>query len=99
MRQSCQRRGREEAYPVAARGGGLADLADELDHDDLKDVAEGVDLADDRAEVFDRLVLIAVEEHDERVALARRVSLLAVRVACSVSRELQEGQANTRHDT
>ena len=62
------------SYPLARRA--AADLADELDDDELQALREGADLVNDPAQVVDRALLVAVVEHDERIAPARHVLLL-----------------------
>ena len=49
----------------------MANLVDKLDNDELQNLVEGLDLVNAAHKILQRPILISMDQHHERVALAR----------------------------
>mmetsp|Transcript_33573 Transcript_33573/g.96288 ORF Transcript_33573/g.96288 Transcript_33573/m.96288 type:complete len:1064 (-) Transcript_33573:41-3232(-) len=61
--------------PAFVRGAGAADLPHKLEDGKLEDVAHGADLILHAEDVLDRPVLVAIQKHQESIALGGEVAL------------------------
>lgn len=64
----------------------MADLVDKLDNDELKNIAESIDLVDAAAEIVKGAILVGMNEHHEGVSLTRHILLALEEVSNDLRR-------------